>query len=1211
MSLALKHTTRAAIWQSPDALCVWRHPLPQPESIQGQPTFVASDPTEGPEPLVVIWRDGSVTALCGHVDLGTGLRTALTQIVAEELDVAMSMVHLIMGSTQAAPNQGATIASASIQIHAEPLRRAAAQARQHLVQLMALCWGCEAAQIQCQDGVLQGHLDAMAWGEAIPVGGVQLELNLQTPVKPVHLYRLVGQSVPRIDIPAKASGEPAFVHDMRWPGVWHGRVIRPPYAGADHGEFIGHTLNEVDPRSLTHIPGVRGVVVQGDFVGVVAEREEHAEQAMQDLRVSWKAWPRMPDVGDTEQALRANPSTPRELVSEGRIDDALQSANPALDRTYLWPYQMHASLGPSCALAHWIDGADPDQPQIRLRVWAATQNPHVLRRDLATLLELRDTEVDVVRMEGAGCYGRNGADDVAADAALMSRAVQAPVRVQLTREQEHAWEPKGAAQWMHVRGGLGEKGEPLAYDFETAYPSNGAPTLALLLTGRVPAQAMAYEMGDRTARPPYGYANLRVTVHDMPPILRASWLRGVSALPNSFAHESYIDELATLAGVDPVQYRLQWLTDPRARELVQSTADQAGWKPHTAAQQQPAQGEWLQGQGFAYARYVHSKWPGFGAAWAAWVADVEVHPRTGEVHVKRVVVGHDAGLTVNPAGVEHQVHGNVIQTTSRALKEQIQTDPLSGAVTSQEWGAYPILNFREVPVIEVFQMHRPDQAPLGAGESSSVPGTAAIANAIFDATGVRFRQPPFTPEVVRAALNPLGDGTPQAEPKPFTPTAGSAPGHRGRTLAWGRRLGSIALGALAVWAAALGWRSALPEVKTVDVQRFSAEQLERGAQIAALGNCAGCHTATEGLRNAGGRAIQTPFGTVYSTNLTPDPETGIGRWSYEAFARAMREGVSRDGHRLYPAFPYTSFAGLSDGDLMDLYAHLMSQAPIAQPPLAAEMRGVAAWRPALAAWNGLFHVNQPFQNDPGLTEAQNRGAYWVQTAGHCGACHTPRHVLGAERQDQHLRGAMVDGWHAPALDALNRSAVPWTEEAFFRYLRQGHSPWHAAAGGPMAQIVRELQSVPDQVLHDMAAYLAALNPSVAQVTVVDSQAKANQAVQQAAALAPPPDAAQRQFQGSCGACHHDGDGPQLLGVNTPLALNSQVRADAPDNLIQTILQGVQHPPSREVGFMPAFKHSLSDAQVADIVAYTRRRYAPDLTAWPALRDRVTELRVQP
>ena len=1225
-SMAKLHLTRRAIWQAPTGLCVWRDPVPQPPAVRGQPSFIASDPAEGPEPLLVVWPDGSVTGLCGHVDLGTGLRTALTQIVAEELDVTMDGVHLIMGSTEAAPNQGATIASASIQIHAEPLRRAAAQARAELLRCWTQAWSCSADDLTWRDGIVRHrHSPERQAGFAEVLsqqGPIRLMLDLAAPVKDPTTYRLVGRNMPRVDIPAKASGDAAFVHDLRWPDVLHGRVIRPPYAGADHGDFIGHTLRGVDQASVGHLPGMRAVVVQGDFVGVVAEREEHAELAMRELRVDWKPWPRMPDVGDLHQALRENPSTPRELVNEGDIEGALQGASQALERTYLWPYQMHASLGPSCALAHWIDGSDPEAPHIRLRVWAGTQNPHVLRRDLATLLELADTQVDVVRMEAAGCYGRNGADDVAADAALLSRAVGAPVRVQLTREQEHAWEPKGAAQWMHVRGGLGPDGRPMGYDFETAYPSNGAPTLALLLTGRVPATPQAYEMGDRTARPPYGYADLRVTVHDMAPILRASWLRGVSALPNSFAHESYIDELAHAAGVDPVQYRLQWLSDPRARELVQATAERAGWKPHAQAQQQPAQGEWLQGQGFAYARYVHSKWPGFGAAWAAWVADVEVHARTGEVHVKRVVVGHDAGLTINPAGVEHQVHGNVIQTTSRALKEQVQTDPDTGAVTSTEWGSYPILSFREVPVIEVFQMPRPDQPSLGAGESSSVPGTAAIANAIFDATGVRFRQPPFTPEVVRAALNPLTDaqakGDP-ADPSPqpverIDPEPGASavpavrPRWRGRALTWTRRLTGTALGAVAVVLATLGWRVSLPEVSRPDLSRFAPSQLERGRQLAALGNCVGCHTREQGLPNAGGRPIVTPFGTVYTTNLTPDPETGLGRWSFQAFARAMREGVSRDGHRLYPAFPYTAFAGMSDTDLMDLYAHLMSQAPVRQATPAPEMRGLAAWRPVMAIWNGLFHVAAPWQADPQLSEAQNRGAYWVQTVGHCGACHTPRNALGAERESAHLRGADVDGWHAPALDALNRSAVPWTEAAFYSYLRHGHSPWHAPAGGPMAQIVRQMAQVPDDVLRDMAAYLASLNPASAGIDPQRSEQLAQRAVQRAAQAAPLPSAAQRQFEGSCGACHHDGDGAKLLGVNTPLALNSQVRAATPDNLIRTILDGLQHPPSRQVGFMPAFRDSLTDAQIADIVRHTRARYAPDAQPWREVTQRVGALR---
>ncbi|MGH8822461.1 MAG: xanthine dehydrogenase family protein molybdopterin-binding subunit, partial [Rhodoferax sp.] len=431
---------------------------------------------------------------------------------------------------------------------------------------------------------------------------------------------------------------------------------------------------------------------------------------------------------------------------QGDVDAAIAQVDLPMQRTYVWPYQMHASIGPSCAVADWHGST--------MTVWTGSQNPHVLRADLSQLVGLPEIAIEVIRMEASGCYGRNCADDVAADAALLSRAVGLPVRVQLSREQEHLWEPKGAAQLMEVKGGLNGDGSVAAYDFEVSYPSNGATTLALLLTRTIEPKPVAYEMGDRTAVPPYEYQNLRVTIRDMAPILRASWLRGVSALPNSFAHESYIDELATAAGIDPVAFRLRHLKDVRAAELLQATAGRADWLAHTHPQQQPPEGDLLRGQGIAYARYVHGKFPGVGAAWSAWVADVEVNRLTGEVHVSRVVVGQDAGLMINPAGVRHQIHGNVVQTTSRALKERVPIDRDTNVVAGQEWGAYPILSFREVPVIEVMMMPRTDQPPQGVGESSSVPGTAAIANAIFDATGVRFRQPPFTPEVVRAALNP-------------------------------------------------------------------------------------------------------------------------------------------------------------------------------------------------------------------------------------------------------------------------------------------------------------------------------------------------------------------------------------------------------------------------------------------------------------------------
>ena len=307
-----------------------------------------------------------------------------------------------------------------------------------------------------------------------------LRLDSQAKLKPSEQHHTVGQSTPRVDMTAKVFGDLIYVHDMRMPGMLHGRVVRPPYAGADHGDFIGKTLAQVDRESIAHVDGIRAVVVQGDFVGIVAEREEQAEQAMHELVVHWKPWPGMPNVQDAADAIRHNARTTRELVNEGDVDGALSEACQLLQREYVWPYQMHASIGPSCAVAWWLQGADAQTPQVQLRVWAGTQNPHVLRADLAMLCGVNDPEVEVVRMEAAGCYGRNGADDVAADAALLSKAVRAPVRVQLSREQEHAWEPKGAAQLMQVRGGLSANGQPTGYDFQTSYLSNGAPTLALL-----------------------------------------------------------------------------------------------------------------------------------------------------------------------------------------------------------------------------------------------------------------------------------------------------------------------------------------------------------------------------------------------------------------------------------------------------------------------------------------------------------------------------------------------------------------------------------------------------------------------------------------------------------------------------------------------------------------------------------------------------------
>ena len=871
--------------------------------------------------FIAVNDDGKVYGFNGHVDLGTGIRTSLAQIVAEELDLTLDQVCMVLGDTDSAPNQGATIASATIQISAIPLRNAAAEARRFLLARAARRLAVAADTLRIDSGVVSSE-DGRQFTFAELVEGErdQLTISGDAPLKRLEDYRLVGKGAARVDIPGKATGELTYVHDMRLPDMLHGRVIRPPYAGIDSGDFVGNSLLEVDESSIAHIPGIVRVVVIRDFVGVVALREEQAAKAAQALKVTWKAWNhKLPDMGDIAQAIRDNPRVQRVVLDKGNVDQALEQASERMARTYLWPYQLHASIGPSCGLADYHEDG--------IRVWSGTQNPHLLRADLAWLLEYPEERIEIIRMEAAGCYGRNCADDVCADAVLLSRAVGLPVRVQLTREQEHVWEPKGTAQLMEVDGGINADGGVAGYDFQTSYPSNGAPTLALLLTGRVEPVAAMFEMGDRTSIPPYDFEHMRVSVNDMAPIVRASWMRGVSALPNTFAHESYIDELAFAAGVDPVEYRLRYLNDERASDLVKATAARAEWTPRTQPMQIPEQDNILRGRGFAYARYIHSKFPGFGAAWAAWVADVAVDKRSGEVSVTRVVIGHDAGMMINPAGVQHQIHGNVIQSTSRVLKERVTFE--ESAVASKEWGGYPILTFPQVPEIDVLMMPRQNEAPMGAGESAAVPSAAAIANAIYDATGIRFRELPITAERMLAALKGSADEA-NANP-PDSPKAKRSKWLFGSLFA---AFGAI----LGVAATALPWRAEIAPITPPGAGTWSAATLERGRLLAAVGDCAVCHTAPGGATNAGGLAMQTPFGTLYSSNITPDPTTGIGNWSYPAFERAMRDGISRDGKNLYPAFPYTAFRNINDADMQALYAYLMSQAPVSQPAKVNDMQ---------------------------------------------------------------------------------------------------------------------------------------------------------------------------------------------------------------------------------------------------------------------------------
>lgn len=744
---------RRQLFEREDVLLVTRPPQPAAKPSPGQPGNASGYVQPLPDVFIALLGDGGVVAFNGHVDLGTGIRTALAQIVAEELSVALERVTMVLGHTEEAPNQGPTIASATIQISAIPLRKAAAQAREHLLALAAARLGVDAAALAIEDGVIHVRsAPARGLTYASLLAGRKIVLVLEpgeVPLKPASAYTIVGRSSGRVDIPQKVRAAPVYVHDVRVPGMLHGRVVRPPYPGRDGGPFVGTSLLSVERESIAHLPGIVAVVVEGDFLGIVAEREEQAQRAMRALRVRWKEIPPLPPMGDLEARLRAIPFKRRELLQQGDTGQALAGGAAVLERTYVWPYQMHASIGPSCAVADYrADG---------LTVWSGTQNPHVMRIDLARLCDLDEGRIEVVRLEAAGCYGRNCADDVVADAALLSRAVGRPVRVQLTREQEHAWEPKGAAQLMDVRGSIDAAGQPSAYAFTTRYPSNDAPTLALLLTGKIASEPRVLEMGDRTAVPPYAYPSMHIVCDDVAPIVRAGWLRGVSAMPNSFAHDAFIDELAVLAGRDRLDYRLACLPDVRARELLEAVARKADWQPGASGSRgQAGAGGKLHGRGISYARYIHSKFPGFGAAWSAWVIDIEVDPHDGALAVTSIVVGQDTGMMVNPAGVRHQMHGNILQSLSRVLKEEVCFGPQG--TTSLEWGAYPILHFSEVPPIEIVLMERQAEAPLGAGESASVPCAAAVANALFDATGQRFFQPPFTAEKILAALAPAVRG---------------------------------------------------------------------------------------------------------------------------------------------------------------------------------------------------------------------------------------------------------------------------------------------------------------------------------------------------------------------------------------------------------------------------------------------------------------------
>lgn len=1133
---------------------------------------------------VCLTDQGQIYAFCGKVDLGTGIRTALAQIVAEELDVPVEAVEMVLGDTENSPDQGPTIASETIQVTAIPLRIAAAQARRHLLSLAADVLRSNVDSLDADGGWVRDKSDparSITYRDLLSNRRIHLPYDADTPVKPIAEHRIVGKSMSRTDIPDKALGRFTYVHDVRVPGMLHGRVVRPPYAGLDTGEFIGRSLEAVDEDSIAHIPGIVAVVTQGDFIGVVAEREEYAAEAALALKVRWKPWAYDRGLGDLEKALRAGRVRSRRLVDKGDVDAALTAAEKRLDRTYLWPYQLHASIGPSCAVA--------DVKPEGVTVWAGVQSPYLLRAELAVLTGLPEHRIRIIRHEAAGCYGRNCADDVAADAVLLSTAVGRPVRVQLTREQENLWDPKGSSQLMEVSGALGPDGSLAAYDYQSRYPSHAAPALALLLTGKVdPIPAMG-DKGDRTALPQYDYENLRITIHDMEQLVRTAWIRGVSALPNVFVHESFIDELAAEAEADPLEFRLRHIADMRAAELMKATAERAGWEHRVGPNPHGEDDVILRGRGIAQAQYKHGTWPGHPSAWSAWVAEVEINRKTGEIDVTRLVVGQDTGMMINPAGVRHQIHGNVIQSTSRVLKERAEVAE-TGVSVAREWGAYPILTFPQLPAIDVLMMDRQSEPPLGTGESASIPSAAAIANAIYDATGVRLREAPFTPERVLAGLG-------QAVRKP------EKVAQKRSWLSFGSAAGGL-LGLIGLGVVALPTSWAIAPIARPNPAAYSQATIDMGEMLAALGACAVCHTAPGGPPLAGGVALPTPFGIVMTTNITPDVETGIGGWSYPAFERAMRKGIHRDGYNLYPAFPYPSFSRASEQDLQALYAYLMAQQPVRQENERSRLTFPFNLRPLMAGWNLLFNRGDEIANDPSRSAEWNRGRYLVDGLGHCGACHTPRNLFGAEKSGAaYLAGGVAEGWDAPALTRLSSAPMPWSEGTLYAYLRHGASPDHGIAAGPMAPVIEELKKLPDSDIRAMAVYLASLNQSLS-----PAQATAQREAVIAATSTVADRSASREarlFDGACAVCHEPGVRPSMFNQGPHLGLNTNLHLDRPDNFLRVVLHGIR---DSAHGAMPGFSHAFDDQQIVDLARYARERFAPGKAPWTNLEESVRRLR---
>ena len=702
---------------------------------------------------IAILPDGGVTAFFGKMDMGQGLDVVIAQIVAEELDVAFEKVNVVMGDTATSCNQGGASGSTGTQLGGVALRQAAVEARRVLLELASKKLDVPVENLTIEDGVVMDPrygLVRVSYGELI--GGQHfhhkiewnkrygnpLALKARAQPKDPSQHKIVGKSFPQKIVAEKVYGRAEYITDVKVEGMLHGRVIRPPNAGC--------TPVSVDEGSLRSIPGAR-VVREKDYIAVVAEREWDAVRAAEALKVTWtpQCSP-FPPMEKLHQHIRdAKPNGKGVPVDKGNVETALRSASRVVQAEYEWPLQSHASMGPACAIAD-VKGGEA-------RLWTGSQKSHYARDGVAKIAGLPIDKVRATWVRGPGSYGRNDAGDAAHDAMLLSKLTGRPVRVQYMRHEGTGWDPKGPAAVFRGKAGLDAAGNVVAYEFYgkgfsrqemATNESDPKDTLAGQLTGWKPKGTIIFQHPEEA----YGFENKRCWWETIPTLLergsplRVSHMRDPLGPELHFASESFIDEVALAAGADPVAFRLRYLAhNARHSTVVKAVAEKARWQARPNPNR--GRGDVMTGRGISYTERNDTV--------VAMIAEVEVDRRSGRVWAKKFTVAHDCGQIINPDGLKLTIEGNICQATSRTLFEEVRFT--ENNVASVDWVTYPILELADAPEsVDIVLINRPEMAPQGAGEPSTRTVPAAIANAIFDATGVRVRRVPITPERMKAAL---------------------------------------------------------------------------------------------------------------------------------------------------------------------------------------------------------------------------------------------------------------------------------------------------------------------------------------------------------------------------------------------------------------------------------------------------------------------------